>query len=155
MAFVFGSNNSTGCARPLTGNVPQDTKSNASPHSSMVSRDTRMRRFASLVSPSMRLARFTVSPIAVYSRRFSEPIRPTTAGPECRPMPTSKSECSRAQLALEGLQRVGHVERAGHRVPARGRASSSGAPHIAMMQSPMNLSSEPPWLNTTSTCSEK
>ena len=30
-----------------------------------------------------------------------------------------------------------------------------GAPHIAMMQSPMNLSSEPPWLKTTSTCRVK
>ena len=114
--FLDGSNSRTRCVRPFTGNDPRSAKPKAFPHRRMVSSDTRMRA-TPLVSPSMRLARFTVSPIAVYSRRASEPIRPTTAGPEWMPMPTSKSALEVAELALEGLQRIGHVERRRDRVP--------------------------------------
>ena len=128
MCFLRGSSNSTGCARPLTGKVPHDTKSNASPQRSAVSRDTRMRRLASLVRPSMRLARFTVSPIAVYSWRFCEPISP----PPPAPMQADADvevEIVGAQLALERLQRVGHVERAGDRAPRVVRLVEGRPPH--------------------------
>src|SRR5262249_779093 len=41
-----------------------------------------------LVACSMRAARFTASPMIVYSLRLAEPTFPVTARPACRPMPS-------------------------------------------------------------------
>ena len=48
-----------------------------------------------LVIPSSRAAVFTVSPIAVYSSRRSEPTLPAITGPELSPIPMRKGSIPR------------------------------------------------------------
>src|SRR5256885_6549839 len=69
----------------------------------------------SLVSCSNRAARFTVSPITVYSLRCGEPTVPVTASPIWMPMPT--------RSALSG----------------RTRFQSRSEEHTSELQSPCNL----------------
>ena len=59
-----GSNSRTACSRPLTSKAPRSMNSNASPHCARVASETSTVA-TPLVQPSMRLARFTVSPMAV------------------------------------------------------------------------------------------
>ena len=54
---------------------------------------------------SIRAARFTASPIAVYSSRRSEPTSPTTTGPVLIPTRTSRSRPQRRARARRGSGR--------------------------------------------------
>jgi beta-glucosidase len=68
----------TGSTFPLTSTSPTFTQSNASSQRARVCSATRMGTPWVLVIDSSRAARFTVSPTAVYSRRASLPMSPTT-----------------------------------------------------------------------------
>ena len=46
-----------------------------------------------------RAATLTVSPMAVYCTRSADPMLPTTASPQCRPMPMWIGGASRCTLA--------------------------------------------------------
>src|SRR3989304_4468746 len=72
----------------------------------------------SLVRPSSREARLTVSPIAVYSSRCWEPMVPTTASPGLIPTPFRRgtpdgrrfSRCSRMELTARCLRQDGYTK---------------------------------------------
>ena len=116
---------------------------------------------SSLVRASIREARFTVSPMTVYSMRplwpslSSAPMLPATTGPVWMPMPVRKlGSCSRVSSRLSAASRS-RIDS-----PARTACSASsgrgrGGPHTAITQSPMNLSTVPPCALTAATIAVK
>ena len=90
------------------------------------------------VSPSMREAVFTVSPMMVYSRRRSEPTFPATNAPLWMPIPIRKpspSPCSR-RYALKRGSRVVIISFAVATARSAWSGCSIGAPNTAMIPSP-------------------
>ena len=90
------------------------------------------------VSPSIREAAFTVSPMIVYSRRRSEPTFPATNAPLWMPMPIrnpSPSPCS-CRYALKRGRRVGIISFAVATARSAWSGCSIGAPKTAMIPSP-------------------
>ena len=107
---------------------------------------------SSLFSASTREATFTTSPMTVYSLRRTEPMLPTTAGPEWMPMPRR----------VGGMRPVGDqlVDAREHLEPGRDRIragvpSAIGAPKTAMKPSPRNLFTMPRCSATASTAASK
>ena len=66
---------------PFTSKVPRLCSLNPSPRQSATARETRRHSPVVLHRPSMRLARFTVSPMTVYYRRLSTPMFPARSWP--------------------------------------------------------------------------
>ena len=90
---------STGSALPLTSIPPRGSRSKSGSTSRCVS--AVICTVPGSAVCSMRAATFTASPIAVYSRRRSEPTCPTITGPVLMPTRTSRSSpCSRSHLLL-------------------------------------------------------
>jgi hypothetical protein len=90
------------------------------------------------VSPSMREAVFTVSPMTVYSSRFCEPTFPAMNTPLLMPMPiwngcSIPRSCSQVlKLASRGPS----ISCAAASARSAWSACSSGAPKIARIPSP-------------------
>ena len=82
---LSGASTSIGSARPRRLRSPIETRRSAEPPSSRTrstsSRDARRSTPSSRVSPSSRLATFTVSPRTANSSRRSLPMSPRTTGP--------------------------------------------------------------------------
>ena len=98
----------------------------------------------SLVRPSSRDARFTASPMTVYSMRSAGRCCPRPPAPVCTPTPMRISGSPRASKP-----RSASAGARASRAPLYGVSGSSGlgtgAPNTAMMASPMNLSTTPSW----------
>ena len=110
----------------------------------------------SLLRLSSRLAVLTVSPSAVRPAERSPPTRPSTAGPICRPMPMrSRSERVASNSCVEPLERLEHVARGVERVAASRAPGAADTPNSAMMPSPRNLSTSPPWRSIASLITSK
>lgn len=84
---MMGVNVATASALPFTAMGGASRNANWSPSRRRVASETRMVVSWTFVRLSMREARFTVSPMAVYSRRCGAPMSPTTARPVWMPMP--------------------------------------------------------------------
>src|SRR5260370_531976 len=83
------SNTAWGRLWPSTATRSISRASTASEALAMVASDTRMRPPYSLLAPSSREARFTLSPITVSLIIISEPILPTSTSPIAMPLPRS------------------------------------------------------------------
>ena len=73
----------------------------------------------------MRAAKFTVSPITVYSLRRGEPMLPATTSPIWMPMPIRSGHCD--ALLIRSL--ASSISRAAATARCAGSAASSGAPN--------------------------
>ena len=97
----------------------------------------------------------TASPITVYSSRRSDPMLPANTSPKLIPMPMPSS--GRPSLFHLAFIFSSSASWSTAQLIARSASSSCaiGAPHSAMIASPMNLSSVPECSNTISTISVK
>ena len=106
---------------------------------------------------SRRAAVFTVSPITVYSWRCSPPKLPATRGPVKIPtririlgIPCF-SHCIRRRANSVRMESAQSTALVALRAIASSLSSAMGTPKTAIMASPINLLTWPPWASTTLT----
>ena len=98
-----------------------------------------MRRFVLryFVAPCTRLARFTVLPSAPYLNFRVDPVFPTCAGPVFTPMPrpigSPRMDCQRSLIS----GRRASMSSAARQASLACEGWACGAPHMAMISSPM------------------
>src|SRR5262249_33989714 len=119
-----------GCWQPRTGTSPSDTAPSTLPISWWTALEIRSCDPNSLFSPSMREARFTASPITVYSLRRGEPTLPATTFPRCRPMPMRNGQ----SLPILCCSMAASISRAAVTARAAAFGSSNGAPNSESLQ---------------------
>ena len=100
-----------------------------------------------MVIASSLAAVFVVSPIAVYSTRRSDPTCPVITSPLLTPIPIAKPSPSPSDSIhrLKAASRGPAISRAAASARSAWSGCSSGAPNTAMIPSPMNETSVPPW----------
>ena len=98
---------------------------------------------------------FTASPITVYSSRRFEPMLPANTSPKLMPMPIASGWRPDSFHFAFIFSSVSIWSSAHCIARSASSAWAIGAPHSAMMASPMNLSSVPECSNTISTISVK
>src|SRR6267378_5804602 len=101
---------------------------------------------------SRRWARFTASPITVYSRRLAAPRFPATASPALIPMPNPTVVRPRRFRSPESCAARDWISRAQSTAAC---SAGLGAPQMHMAASPMNLLTVPPCAATRSTTTSK
>ena len=102
-----------------------------------------------------REAVFTASPSTVYSSRCSLPMLPANTSPKLMPMPMLMAGLPVVFQCSFSSTRARCISIAAAIALSASSSVESGAPHSAMIASPMNLSSVPPLRNTISTISVK
>jgi hypothetical protein len=95
-----------------------------------------MRMRPGAASFSRREARFTTSPMIVYSLRVVEPTFPVTASPACSPIRIRVGAISPLALIASTFSMISNDAATAFRLS---RASEIGAPNTAMKPSPRNL----------------
>src|SRR5262249_29311900 len=118
-----------GCWYPRTGTSPSDTAPSTLPISWWMALEIRSCDPNSLFSPSMREARFTVSPITVYSLRRGEPTLPATTLPRCRPMPMRNGQ-SLPALCCSMAASISRAARKPKQFRARHKAGEGRKPEV-------------------------
>src|SRR5207247_1500922 len=112
---------------------------------------TRMSAPTSLVRPSMREARLTVSPTSAYESRSRLPMAPARTAPVCTPMPWLSG---RARPVFHARSRA-RMSRAARTARAAWSGDGTGAPKTASISSPMNCTTRPPWARMAASISAK
>src|SRR5262249_55937533 len=130
-----------GVARPGSSTSSPPSKPIVPSTSRRVASETRIAGRPVLVRRSIRAATFTVSPIAVNSRRLAAPTSPTTTGPECTPMPIRSAGSPRATRVALRACRLRCIASAHRTARVAWSAWSTGAPKYAISPSPRYLSS--------------
>src|SRR5713226_4283860 len=141
-----------GWSYPLIATSPSGTALlPVSPIASRIAADTKSCELKSLLSDSSRAAKFTVSPITVYSLRRGEPTLPATTAPMWIPMPIrSFHSCPSLCCAI-----AASISCAAATARAAASGSAIGAPNSARKPSPRNLFTMPPWRSRISTSTAK
>src|SRR5215208_8416925 len=141
--------------RPRTEMSWISAPSIASPAARTVASETTRTDPNSLLRLSRRLAVFTVSPSAVRLAERSAPTRPSTAGPICSPIPMRKPSARVASNSWFSRSSAANMSRAAKSAARLPAPRAAGTPNSAMMPSPKNLSTSPPWRSIASLITSK
>ena len=146
--MAISSRRLTGCVRPLT-NTCMGADADTSPQQRWYV-ESLMSTWPRRLSASMREARFTASPITVYSEYTSDPKRPAITVPVFTPMPRNTSGRRSVRWARFSSRMAICISTAHSSARSTSSSRATGAPNSTMIESPMNLSMVPWYLNTTS-----